>query len=88
MLAKSVKSSTNDNAVKFTNRETGYTAHHLYGSVSPYGEFVGNSSILACFQITGNLNKYSIMMCLLEFEVRRGRYFDARVPTVNSNSQN
>jgi len=50
----SVYKSTIDNGVKFTNLEIGYMGHHLSGSAWPVGEFVGNSTILACLQITGN----------------------------------
>jgi hypothetical protein len=45
--------------------------------IGPSGKFVGNSTNAVFLQITGNLIKYSIILWLLEFEVRRGRNYFA-----------
>jgi len=53
----------------------------------PSGKFVENSIKINCIKITGYRIKYSTVLWLLEFQIRRGRKVRRQVRTVNSNSR-
>jgi len=55
--------------------------------LGPSGKFVENSTKVTCLDISGYRIKYSAVLWLLEFHIRRGQKVQTQVHTVNSNSR-
>jgi uncharacterized sodium:solute symporter family permease YidK len=55
--------------------------------LSPSGIFVENYKKLTWLEITGYWIKYSIVLWLLEHQIRRGRKLQTQMHTVNSNGR-
>ena len=55
--------------------------------LGPSAEVVENCTKLTCFEISCYRIKYSTVLWLLEFQIRRGRKVSTQVHTINSNSR-
>ena len=54
-------------------KNTTYLNAGYLDRLGPSGKFVENSTKITCLQITGYRNKYSVVLWLLELQIRRGR---------------